>query len=136
MSDLADNMEAFKHNWFVRGFFQKRGVYDIDSLTIAEYREGKFARGKERQQTWIRKNELFTKDSHQEEELSEEGKKRLNEFAADFQRYPRNSLIMVEGYSTEGSKGDQSLVSRGRAMQVREYLVKAFHFDPNYKIRR
>ena len=132
MSDLADNMEALKHNWFVRGFFNKRGFYDVDNLTIAEYRAGKFTRGKERQQVWLRKTDLFVKDSQQEEELSEEGKRRLNEFAADFQRYPPNSLIMVEGYSVEGSKGDQSLVSRGRAMQVREYLVKAFHFDPNY----
>jgi len=132
MSDLADNMEALKHNWFVRGFFNKRGFYDVDNLTITEYRAGSFTRGKERQQVWLRKTDLFVKDSQQEEELSEEGKRRLNEFAADFQRYPRNSLIMVEGYSTEGSKGDQSLVSRGRAMQVREYLVKAFHFDRNY----
>jgi phospholipid/cholesterol/gamma-HCH transport system substrate-binding protein len=132
MSDLADNMEALKHNWFVRGFFKKRGFYDVDALTIAEYREGKFTRGKDRQQTWIRTTELFAKNSDQEEDLSEEGKKRLNEFAADFQRYPSNSLIMVEGYSAEGSKGDQYLVSRERAVKVREYLVKRFHFDPSY----
>jgi phospholipid/cholesterol/gamma-HCH transport system substrate-binding protein len=132
MSDLADNMEALKHNWFVRGFFNKRGFYDVDNLTIAEYREGKFTRGKERQQIWIPKTELFAKNSRQKEELSEEGKKRLNEFAADFQRYPSNSVIVVEGYSPEGSKGDQSLVSRERAVEVREYLVKTFHLNPSY----
>jgi phospholipid/cholesterol/gamma-HCH transport system substrate-binding protein len=132
MSDLADNMEALKHNWFVRGFFNRRGFYDVDNLTIAEYREGKFTRGKERQQIWLHKTELFAKNSRQKEELSEEGKKRLNEFAADFQRYPSNSLIMVEGYSAEGSKGDQSLASRERAMEVRDYLVKTFHFNPSY----
>jgi phospholipid/cholesterol/gamma-HCH transport system substrate-binding protein len=132
MSDLADNMEALKHNWFVRGFFNKRGFYDVDNLTIAEYRDGKFTRGKERHQVWIRKAELFGQNSRQEEDLSEEGKKRLNDFAADFQRYPSNSLIMVEGYSTDGTKGDQSLVSRERAVQVREYLVKTFQFNPSY----
>ena len=66
------------------------------------------------------------------EGLSEAGKRRLNELAADFQRYPANSVMVVEGYTAEGSKGDQWVVSRARATTVRDYLVKVLHFDPSY----
>lgn len=132
MSDLAENMEALKRSFFFRGFFKKRGFYDLDNVTVAEYREGKFAGDKLRQQAWIYKTELFTYGSDDSEELSAAGKKRLDAVMAEFQRYPRNSAIIVEGYSGKGSPGEQLLLSADRALKVRQYLVKKFHLDPNY----
>jgi len=132
MSDLAENMEALKRSFFFRGFFKKRGFYDLDSLTIAEYREGKFASDKLRQQTWIYETELFTQNPDGSEQLSEAGRKRLGTVIADFQRYPRNSALIIEGYSGKGSPGEQLLLSTDRALKVREYLVRKFHLDPNY----
>jgi phospholipid/cholesterol/gamma-HCH transport system substrate-binding protein len=132
MSDLAENMEALKRSFFFRGFFKKRGFYDLDNLTLAEYREGKFANDKLRQKTWIYETELFAHGADGSEELSATGKKRLGAVMADFQRYPRNSAIIVEGYSGKGSPGEQLLLSTDRALKVREYLVNKFHLDPNY----
>jgi phospholipid/cholesterol/gamma-HCH transport system substrate-binding protein len=132
MSDLAENMEALKRSFFFRRFFKKRGFYDLDNLTVAEYREGKFANDKLRQQTWIYETELFAHGADGSEELSATGKKRLGAVMADFQRYPRNSAIIVEGYSGKGSPGEQLLLSTDRALKVREYLVNKFHLDPNY----
>ena len=132
MSDLAENTEALKHNWFFRGYFKKRGFYDIDKLTVAEYREGKFAHDKPRQRTWIDATELFAQGADGSEELSAAGKKRLGAVIAEFQRYPRNSVLIVEGYSGKGSPGEQLLLSTDRALKVREYLVKKVHLDPNY----
>ena len=132
MSDLAENTEALKRSFFFRGFFKKRGFYDLDNLTVAEYRDGKFASDKLRQQTWIYETELFARGADGSEELSAAGKKRLGAVMADFQRYPRNSALIVEGYSGKGSPGEQLLLSTDRALKVREYLVKKFHLDPNY----
>jgi hypothetical protein len=51
---------------------------------------------------------------------------------AEFQRYPRNGALIVEGYSGKGLPGEQLSLSTDRALKVREYLVKKFHLDPNY----
>jgi len=132
MSDMAENMEALKRSFFFRGFFKNRGFYDLDNVTVAEYREGKFAGGKLRQQAWIYETDLFAHGSDGSEELSAAGKSRLDAVMAEFQRYLRNSAIIVEGYSGKGLTSEQWLLSTDRALKVREYLVKKFQLDPNY----
>ena len=132
MSGLAENMEALKRSFFFRGFFKNRGFYDLDSVTVAEYREGKFAGDKVRQQAWIYETELFAHDSDGSEELSAAGESRLDAVMAEFQRYLRNSAIIIEGYSGKGLTSEQWLLSTDRALKVREYLVEKFRLDPNY----
>src|SRR5205085_3104585 len=39
-ADLADNMEALKHNFLLRGFFNRRGYFDLDDISPADYRKG------------------------------------------------------------------------------------------------
>jgi phospholipid/cholesterol/gamma-HCH transport system substrate-binding protein len=111
MSDLAENMEALKRSFFFRGFFKKRGFYDLDNVTVAEYREGKFAGDKLRQQVWVHETELFAQGSDGSEELSVAWKKRLDSVMAEFRRYPRNGAIIVESYSGKGLSGEQLLLS-------------------------
>jgi phospholipid/cholesterol/gamma-HCH transport system substrate-binding protein len=132
MSDLAENTEALKRSFFFRGFFKKRGYYDLDNVTVAEYREGKLAHDKSRQQAWIHETELLAQSTDGSEELSAAGKKQLDAVMAEFQRYPRNGALIVEGYSGKGLPGEQLSLSTDRALKVREYLVKKFHLDPNY----
>ena len=45
-ADLADNMEAMKHNFLLRGFFNRRGYFDLDAISPAEYRNGVLENGK------------------------------------------------------------------------------------------
>ena len=45
-ADLADNMEAMKHNFLLRGFFNRRGYFDLDAISPAEYRKGVLENGK------------------------------------------------------------------------------------------
>lgn len=132
MSDLAENTEALKRGFFFRGFFKKRGFYDLDNVTVAEYREGKLAHDKSRHQVWIHETELLVQGSEGSEALSAAGKQRLDAVMVEFQRYPRNGALIVEGYSGKGLPGEQLAVSTDRAMKVREYLVKKFHLDSNY----
>ena len=44
-ADLADNMEAMKHNFLLRGFFNARGYYDLEDISPAEYRAGALQNG-------------------------------------------------------------------------------------------
>ena len=45
-ADLADNMEAMKHNFLLRGFFNRRGYFDLDAISPAQYRNGVLENGK------------------------------------------------------------------------------------------
>ena len=45
MADLADNTEALKHNFLFRGFFNRRGYFDIDEITVERYRAGALESG-------------------------------------------------------------------------------------------
>jgi phospholipid/cholesterol/gamma-HCH transport system substrate-binding protein len=131
MSDLAENMEALKRNFFFRGFFKKRGFYDLDKVSLAEYQAGKFGNGKLNKRTWIHETELFS-TSPKGEELSDAGKRKLDGTMADFSRYIQTSPIIVEGYSGRGTTDQQFLNSRERATKVRDYLIQKFELDPNY----
>ncbi|HEX6973688.1 MAG TPA: MlaD family protein, partial [Vicinamibacterales bacterium] len=38
MADLAENAEALKRNFFFRGFFNKRGYFDLQDVSVQQYR--------------------------------------------------------------------------------------------------
>ena len=132
MSDLADNTEALKHNFLFRGFFNKRGFFDLGSLTIQEYKDPKFGKGFKHHRTWVESGELFNKDAKGVETLSVEGKAKLDEAMVAILKFPRNGPLMIEGYSAEGTASQQYLVSRRRAVRVQAYIVDRFHLRPAY----
>jgi hypothetical protein len=37
---LAENMDAMKHNFLLRGFFKGRGYYDLAQMSPGDYRKG------------------------------------------------------------------------------------------------
>jgi phospholipid/cholesterol/gamma-HCH transport system substrate-binding protein len=132
MSDMAENMEALKHNWFFRGFFKERGFYDLDNVTVEEYRQGKFLKNKLRQRVCVDAALLFTETSPGFEQLSDQGKERLDAAMGELIQYPRNSPIVVEGYAAKGTPEEQYLRSYDRAASAREYIVEKFHLSPNF----
>jgi len=132
MADFADNTEALKHNWLFRGFFNKRGYFDMDSVSVADYQAGKFAPNRDRRREWVHRDELFRELPDGSQELTEEGKQKLDSAIAGFLRYARNSPIMVEGYASAGGEDEQFLRSLERAMKVRTYLARKFQLKPNY----
>lgn len=131
-SDMAENMEALKRNWFFRGFFKRRGFFDMDAVSVDDYMAGKFAPGKVRRQQWVYQTDLFRPAAGGAEELSDEGKAKLDRVMADFLRYAKNNAIMVEGYASEGTVEEQFLRSLDRAGKVRTYLIERFKLNPNY----
>ena len=134
MSALADNMDALKHNFLLRGFFKGRGYFDLAQLSPADYRHGALTNGSDRrvERVWLASTGLFESepDRPQEERLSDPGKVRLSAALASYLEQVGSSIVMVEGYSQQGTLDEQYLRSRVRASMVRDYLIAKFHLDP------
>ncbi len=132
MSDLSDNTEALKHNFLFRGFFKKRGFYDLGALTTPEYLKPGFAKGFKKHRLWVESADLFKKDARGLEVLSDEGKVRLDEVMTEILKYPRNGPLMLEGFAGEGTAPQQHLVSRRRAARVHAYIIDRFRLRSAY----
>jgi phospholipid/cholesterol/gamma-HCH transport system substrate-binding protein len=133
MTDLAENTEALKRNFFFRGFFNRRGYFDLDDVTPAEYRQGALqTRDRRVLKIWLGANVLFETDAKGEERLSDGGRLRLDSAMSQYVRYPRSSPFVIETYSQEVTGSERYLVGTRRAKLVRDYLVSKFHLDTNY----
>jgi phospholipid/cholesterol/gamma-HCH transport system substrate-binding protein len=134
MASLAENMDALKRNFLLRGFFNRRGYFDLAQLSPAAYRQGALTSGGGRQhiRTWLRADVLFEPeaDARGHERLSDAGKTHVDTAIAPSLDYLASGIVMVEGYAQTGPRDQQYLQSRVRAAVVREYLVARYHLDP------
>ena len=133
MADLAETTEALKRNFFFRGFFNQRGYFDLDDVSVAQYRQGALETGDRRVlRIWLGADVLFERDVNGVERLSEGGRVRLDSAMSQFVRYPQKSPFVVEGYALDVTGDSRYLNSRTRAQLVRDYVVGKFKLDPNY----
>jgi phospholipid/cholesterol/gamma-HCH transport system substrate-binding protein len=132
MSDLSDDTEALKHNFFFRGFFKKRGFYDLGALTTSEYKSPAFAKGFKKYRVWLDSVDIFGKAVDGTEMINVEGKHRLDEAMTQVLTFPRNGPLMIEGFTGVGARSQQYLQGRRRAALVEAYLVTRFHLRPAY----
>jgi phospholipid/cholesterol/gamma-HCH transport system substrate-binding protein len=128
MSNLADDTEAIKHNFFFRGFFHRRGYFDMETITPSKYEESEFVK-KPRARVWIPAAGLFAVNAQGAQELTGTGQEILNQYMSDLVRYLPNNPIVVEGYATAGLPAQRYLASRQRALAVRNYLISHFHLN-------
>jgi len=133
MASLSDNMEALKRNFFFRGFFNRRGYFSLADISPEAYRKGALTKDRDRQmlRVWLRADDLFVPTASDDaEQLTDDGRARLDTALAP--NLPRlvDSILMVEGYAQEGTLANQFVVSRSRAALVRDYLIERFHLDP------
>ncbi len=126
-TNLAEDTEALKHNLFFRGFFKKRGFYNLDQVTPAEYLQACERHKTVGSRRWLQASNLVVTDGAGKEQLSDAGRNQIdNEIAPVVDSLPE-SLIVVEGYSVAGSPDQQFVTSRRRADLVRRYLETHYH---------
>jgi phospholipid/cholesterol/gamma-HCH transport system substrate-binding protein len=134
MTSFADNMEALKHNFLLRGFFNERGYFNLSSLSPAQYRAGLLTQNNRRTvaRVWLAAAVLFEPDPGEPgaEQLTEGGKMRLDSAIAPFLDRLVSGLLILEGYAQEGTRDEQYVRSQARASTVREYLIHKFQLDP------
>jgi phospholipid/cholesterol/gamma-HCH transport system substrate-binding protein len=132
MASFAENMDALKHNFLVRGFFNKRGYFDLAQISPADYRQGVLTKGSDRRlvRVWLRSDALWEPGHPDKEQLSEAGKDGVDAAIGPYLEHLASGIVMVEGYAQQGPLDEQYLRSRVRALIVRDYLVATFHLDP------
>lgn len=120
---FEENMQALKHNWFFRGFFNKRGYQDSTELTkheIAQVPNGPY----------LKKFVYNTKDIFKKPDAAKlKNEKSLNQ-VGEFLEKNSFGLVLVTAHT--GLKGDSDknlTLTQARAMSVRQYLVDNFRLD-------
>ena len=131
---LAENMDALKRNFLLRGFFNRRGYFDLAQMSPAEYRRGTLTKGSDRRvvRVWGPADSLFEPepDRQDQERLTAAGKAWVDSGIAPYLEHVASGIVIVEGYSQRGTRDEQYLRSRARAAIVRDHLIGKFHLDP------
>ena len=135
MSAFAENMEALKHNFLLRGFFKDRGFFNLAEISPGAYTQGALTKGGLLQRVprdWIEAAELFepAPDTPALERLSAAGKVRLDASIGAYLDRTTGGVLIIEGYAQRGSKQEQYLRSRVRGSLVRDYLITTFGLTP------
>jgi len=132
MSGFAENMDALRHNFLLRGFFNSRGYFDLEEISPAEYRHGALTNGgRTPVRVWLGADRVFeSAGSAESPRLSDEGRRRLDAAMAPYLDRVADGVLMIEGFEAEGGRDRQFVVSRARAVVVRESLVSRFHLEP------
>ncbi|MBS1818051.1 MAG: MCE family protein [Acidobacteria bacterium] len=131
MSGFAENMDALRHNFLLRGFFNARGYFDLAQISPAEYRAGALMqRGRTVTRVWLESTRVFDPGSPDESpRLTMDGRRRLDAALAPYLDRIADGVLVVEGFEPGGSRDQQFVISRARAVAARDYLVSRFHLD-------
>jgi phospholipid/cholesterol/gamma-HCH transport system substrate-binding protein len=130
-ADLADNMEAMKHNFLLRGFFNRRGYFDLDAISPVDYRKGVLENGKRKaMRIWLADAVLFQAGPDGIEILTDEGRDRIDSAMATYLKYLPTNPIVIEGYATAGMIGERFRQARQRAGIVRAYVLGRYELPP------
>jgi phospholipid/cholesterol/gamma-HCH transport system substrate-binding protein len=130
---LSDNMEALSRNFFFRGFFNRRGYFDLNAISPADYRSGVLENGRRRaMRIWLDAALVFDEGPDGALMLTEGGMARIDSAMATYLDYVPANPIVVEGYATGGVAAERFRESRARAALVREYLLGKYGLAPQH----
>ena len=123
VTDFQENMEALKHNFFVRGYFKNRGYED--SAELAKDEITSLPQGAPQKTFTFEAKQLFDKV-----DTAKLKNQKSLDAAGDFLTDTDFGVAVVAAYSSmEGDAAKDLVLTQGRALVVREYLVENFGFD-------
>jgi len=120
---LQEDMEALKHNFLLRGFFNSRGYED--SVDLTKHEIPKLPAAPVSKEFAYEAKQIFDKP----DTAKLKNPKILNQAGA-FLENNRFGLAVVAGHTDmKGDSDKNRLLTEARAMVVRDYLVKNFKLD-------
>lgn len=129
-SNLADATEALKHNFLTRGFFKKRGYYNLAELSPDQYRRERAFTSPANRRVWLTSSRLFEKSPDGGEQLSAHGKAVIDTALTEAGDPGISRPVVVEGYAEANMPDEQLRFSRNHAVLVRQYLEARFQIGP------
>lgn len=126
--NMAEDMEALKHNFIFKGFFNHRGYYTLSSLPPEEYRHSKLFANKRNSRSWLGVDTLFQQGPHGGEELSDRGMHAIDAAVLSSGDSIFAHPVVIEGYADAGTPADALALSYARAQMVRNYLEARYPF--------
>ena len=131
-ANMADETEALKHNFLLRGFFRRRGYYNLESMSADSYRKNALFTASTNSRMWLPADQLFMTDSNGIERLTSQGKSLLDQAVASHGDGFVDRPVVIEGYAAGDDKSEQLARSRSRAVVVRRYLESHFQLDASH----
>ena len=123
VTDFQENMEALKHNFFVRGYFKSRGYEDSAELAKDEIEH--LPPGTPVKEFTFSAKQLFDK----QDSAKLKNQKSLNAGGEFLANNEFGFAVVVAYTGMEGDTQKDLVLTEARAMVVREYLVENFVFD-------
>ena len=106
--------------------------FDLDAITVGDYKEGRFLPGRQKVSEWLDSRDLFISTDNGREQISQPGKEKLDLAMATFLRYSKNEPLVIESWAGSGTEPARVLRARERARMVSEYLIKRFDLKSKY----
>jgi phospholipid/cholesterol/gamma-HCH transport system substrate-binding protein len=123
VTDFHENMEALKHNFFLSGYFKKRG-YENSSDLAANRVAGLPKAAPEKTFTYAARQLFDGRDS-----AKIKNQKALNAAGEFLAQTQFGVAVVVVSTGMEGDTQKDLVLTEARAMVIREYLVENFGFD-------
>lgn len=120
---FQENMEALKHNFLLRGFFNDRGYQD--AARIGQDEIPTLPSGTPVKTFQYDVTKIFQDAEH----AKLKGEKQLKEAGQYLQANPFGTVVVVAASGMKGDAEDVKMLTQARAMVVRDYLVKNFQMD-------